>query len=164
MKVRYTWEIMHGDADHYDYEKLILTDKNEIAFFDFIIKLPFNRNQGVVYNEEEKEKLYELLKNIEEYNECDLENDLRYYFNDILYDWNYLKGDCTCDGMYYASTSNVERKKLSEKPKKQNIFIVYTNTNDPLIAKIFKTKKKALEFIENNKGLYLETLGKFKLE
>jgi hypothetical protein len=35
---------MHGDADHYDNESLILSDENEINFFDYLNSLEFDSN------------------------------------------------------------------------------------------------------------------------
>ena len=37
MKVKYSWELIHGDADHFDKESVVLENEYDIAFFDYVL-------------------------------------------------------------------------------------------------------------------------------
>jgi len=115
MKVKYTWELMHGDADQYDHEEIILEDDGDIALFDFIISLDFNED-GIICDEE----LFELLKKSKTYKEYDEDGtrDCDDTLNDILRDWDYYKNDLTAGGDYYATVTSVDREELVDHPIK----------------------------------------------
>ncbi|MCX7813845.1 MAG: hypothetical protein N2250_09380 [Pseudothermotoga sp.] len=52
-KVKYTWQLMHGDADHYDNESLTLSNPNDIVFFDYITNLSFDCWDGLIFDDED---------------------------------------------------------------------------------------------------------------
>jgi len=171
-KIKYTWELMHGDADHYDKESIILTDENDIKFFDYVIDLNFESRdcEGLIFEKEEyddndeyKENEYykkelislfkksKIYKNDYDYNNSNNDNIL-ISINDYLSDINYIMSDATCDGFHYASINDIKRTEIKNKPKDKNIYVVCDNNN---IVKIFKNKKKAEKFIINNNMLYI---------
>ncbi|MCX7813844.1 MAG: hypothetical protein N2250_09375 [Pseudothermotoga sp.] len=68
------------------------------------------------------------------------------WINDTLRDWNYIKGDITCDGMHYASIRGLSRKEIIPSDKlKDGELLKYALellgiNKDQLIEK-YKTKK-----------------------
>jgi len=171
-KIKYTWELMHGDANHYNKESLILTDENDIKFFNYVIELEFVSQdcEGLIFEKEEydendnykeneyyKKELISLFKKSkiykDDYNyENSNDDDILANINDYLSDIKYIVSDVTCDGFNYASIYNVNKKEIINKPKDKNVYIVCNN--DDNIVKIFKNKKKAEKFIETNNMLY----------
>jgi len=126
MKVKYTWELMHGDADHYDHEEIILEDEGDIALFDFVTSLDFNEDGIIVY-----EELFELLEKSKTYKEYDEDRnmDCDNVLNDILRDWEYYKNDITADGNYYATVTSVDREELYQ----SEILFLKISTMETLI-------------------------------
>jgi hypothetical protein len=114
-KIKYTWTLMHGDAGHYDKESLTLTDEKDIAFFDYVISLKFERYdcEGLVF-EGEKDKLHliELYKNTEYFDSEFAEDDeqIMEQITDLLRDWDYIASDCTTGGFHFAKIQDVKRK------------------------------------------------------
>jgi len=168
-KIKYTWELMHGDGDHYDNKSLTLTDENDIKFFDYVIDLGFDNydckgllfekydeNDDVIEDEEDENKkqiLINLFKNskiykedYEQYNDSKDINNIFGYINDYLSDINYIESDVTCDGWHYANIRDIDRKEIIDKPKDKNVYVVFDNTD---IIEIFKSKKKAEKFIKD---------------
>lgn len=122
-KVKYTWELMHGDGDHYDKYNLTLCTENEIKFFDYVISLNFESYDCIGFNninKKAKEKLLKLFKETIWYITSDLADDL-YWVHDALRNLNYIDNDLTCED-HYARIQYVNRKELKE--KKTNKFKV----------------------------------------
>ena len=112
--VKYQWTLMHGDANKYEDKELILEDSNDIALFDYIWNLEFVNYdcEGLKMSDDDEKNIIQLFKATEFYDEEYFdEDDVRYELSELLSMWEYIEGDCTCDGFHYASINYKKRIK-----------------------------------------------------
>lgn len=118
-RVKYEWELMHGDGDHYDRRKIMLSNENDINFFDYVTSLKFEENDCVGFDdveESEKIKLYELYKLTQWYN-AEISTDMNWEYNmmeTLTDDIGYISSDITSGGWHYAQITYFKRKEFNK--------------------------------------------------